>query len=132
MRRGIPILAFLFAAAFGASMEAQAQSTGFRVDRVSFLTFVEAKEAGETINHSGLQAHVTVGPGTTTDDMDKFADQLQDTEMRAFAEKEHRSLVFITFYTEKTTIDGKESWKLYRVIFVKDADGWKRRVGKSS
>jgi len=132
MRNNVPVLAFLLVAAFCTSTQAQAQSKGFRVDRVSFLTFVEAKEAGEKTNHSGIQAHVTVGPGATTDDMDKFADRLQDTELRAFAEKEHRSLVFITFYVEKAVVDGKESWKLYRVIYAKDADGWKRRVGKSS
>jgi hypothetical protein len=132
MHNRVLILAVMLAAACGMSMGAQAQSKGFRVDRVSFLTSVEAKEVDETINHSGIQAHVTIGPGTTTDDMDKFADRLQDSEMRAFAEKEHRSLVFITFYREKTVVDGKESWKLYRVIYVKDADGWKRHVGKSS
>jgi hypothetical protein len=101
-------------------------SCGFRYT-VAPRVWVETKASGEQIRHQAYQAHLTPISGEATElCMTANAQTVFDSELRAKAEQDGKTQVWLTYYTGEATIDGQKVAKTFRVIFVREGDGWRR------
>ena len=104
-------------------------SCGFRYT-VAPLVWVETKASGEQISHQAYQARLTPIAGEATElCMTANAQSLFGTQLRAKAEQDGKTQVWLTYYTGYTgeaTIEGQKVAKTFRVIFVREGDDWRR------
>ena len=120
------IVAVLIIALSNAVTLGGARTKEFHVGLISPVVFIETKKSGEKINHSIVEARVEAWSGASLNEMNAFADGILASNIHIMAENNNSEFIWVTFFLEKTLFDGKDGWKTYRVIFVKERTGWKR------
>ncbi len=99
--------------------------SSFRLLSVHPMVVVDTKLSGEQIPRQAYQAHIVAYSGAADADMKPYADRLFSEQLRAMAEREGKTQVWITFYLDRTLIDGTGFTKTFRAIYVHDATGWR-------
>ncbi len=99
--------------------------SNFRLLSVQPIVFVETKLSGEQIPHQAYQAHVGAYPGAEPADMSAYAERLFSQQLRDMADRDGKTQVWITFYLDRAIRNGTALTKTFRVIYVRDATGWR-------
>jgi hypothetical protein len=107
------------------------EGCGFRLDGVTALVFVETTASAEQITHHAYQAHLTPVQATSELCMTTNAQSLMDSRLRSMAEQDGKSQVWITYYTDVATVGDQKVAKTFRVIFVREGEGWRRLEPKA-
>ena len=81
----------------------------FRVDAVAPSVFVETRASGEQIAHQMYQAHLTPFHGTTELCMTANAQSLFDQRLRSMADRDGKTQVWVTYYTDVRVVGTRSS-----------------------
>ena len=96
----------------------------FELLQIAPLVFVETTSSGEQVRHQAYQAHVTAYSRPPEAEMVAFAWRIFTDRLRVLAEQDGKSQVWTTFYLSRPK-DG-ERVKTFRVIYLRDGEGWRR------
>ncbi|MFG1226510.1 hypothetical protein [Xanthobacter wiegelii] len=104
------------------TQNAIAAEHAFKLDHVALMV-VNGSRSGVPWTRYGAQAHIIAWPSVTVAEMEAYAAELQKSTLEKLANENNGDLTFMTFYLEKSLINGQNGWKTFRIGYVKRNDG---------
>lgn len=98
----------------------------YHIIQVAPTTFTETKSFGSPVVHKILQAKIQTSTDSNTEDLEIYAKNFFNGDLKHKADEQQIEMVWITFYFADTPDQMSGMVRTFRDIYIRDNGNWQR------